>query len=253
MTGTANIANIPFITLQTFIALRLYVASSAEFIILNFRTNEANLEYFIESYRLFTTETLTRLQAQGKIEDKPFLISYSLHMNSDGNILKEYGGVGDRLTIEDVSTMGFGTTLYKSNYYHSELEQQRLQELYGSVSDISLQFDITEQNVSQTPPQNVVQSSVISYDSVSSLGPISSESFTISSTSVIDAEDIEFGTEVITDVGGAVSRDRELENTGTGGEVLGAVLESEIESGADTFTAVVTTTERVRTVTTSGY
>jgi hypothetical protein len=253
MTATANIANIPFLILQSAITLRLYVASNAEFVILNFRTDEANLEYFIESYRLFTTETLTRLQAQGKIEDKPFLISYSLHMNSDGNILKEYGGVGDRLTIQDVSTMGFGTTLYKSNYYHSELEEQRLQELYGSVSEVSLQFDITEQNVSRTPPQNVVQSSVISYDSVSNLGPISSESFTISSTSVTDTEDIEFGTEVITDVGGVVSRDRELDNIILGGDVFDAVLESEIESGADFGEAFVNTIERTRTVTTSGY
>tara|TARA_R100001510_G_C7656652_1_gene216908 strand:+ start:5555 stop:6295 length:741 start_codon:yes stop_codon:yes gene_type:complete len=229
--------------------LYIYTAVGADSIIYTFRTGNENLGYFIESYNIFKTDFLTRLQRQGELENKVFLISYRLHKNNDGTILKAFGGVGDKIKIDKIneSALEFDGSIVNTTYglTYSNIEKQKLDESYRDDAVVSLQFDITQREAARTPPQNMVQTSRISYDSISSLGPISSESFTISSTSATDTEDIEFGTEVITDVGGVVSRDRELANTEVSGEIYDAVLTEE----GDDETAEL----RITSVTTSGY
>jgi len=233
------------------LSVRVFTAIDAEFVIATFRTETQNLEYFIEDFSIYKTNTLVRLQNQGKLEDKPFLISYRFHENDDGTVLKNFAGIGDRIRITDNSVYRYGTPQYIFGFSYSNLELERLNEVHGPPSEIVLQFDTEGREISRTPPQNIVQPSRISYDSVSSLGPISSESFTISSTNATDAEDIEFGTEAITDVGGVVSRDRELDNTRVSDEIFDAVVED--EGGMSSITSESAATSRTSTVTTSGY
>lgn len=234
--------------------LIIFSLIDAEYVIFSFETQNQNLGYFIESYDVYSTGLLTRLQNSGDLEDKTFLISFYNNKNSDGTIVEAYAGIGDNVRINELQTYPLGLfPVTKYTYSHSVIERQRLDDLYSDDNNVSLQIDLTQRDVAQTSPQNMVQTSRISYDSVSSLGSISSESFVISSTSATDTEDIEFGTEVITDVGGVVSRDRELYNTGVSGEITFAVYEDEVESGTDPFDAFDASISRTSTVTTSGY
>ena len=244
--------------------LMLFNLIDAEYVIFSFKVQEQNLGYFIEFYDKFSTGILTRLQRNGELEDKTFLISYYENRNggfstsnstTSGNVVKAYAGIGDEITINEMGyyTQALLFRVTKYSYSYSDTEQQKIDQLYGDDDSVSLQFDLIQREVSQTPPQNIAQSSLISYDSVSSLGPISSESFTISSTSAGESEDVESGTEVITDVGGVVSRNRELQNTGVSAEIMGEVLEEEAAASGGGMEALTNTVQRVSSVTTSGY
>ena len=55
--------------------LMLFNLIDAEYVIFSFKVQEQNLGYFIEFYDKFSTGILTRLQRNGELEDKTFLIS----------------------------------------------------------------------------------------------------------------------------------------------------------------------------------
>jgi hypothetical protein len=254
MSMTVPIAPISYI--QN-LGLYVYFAKNSDYIISTFKTDTQNLGYYIDSYDVYRTEVLTRLQEQNRTEDKSFLISYNLHRTGAGSTIKGFGGIGDKVrTLSSTTVHIFIFPTYVTRYGYSNLEQSRLNSLYGEDSEVSLQFDITPREPSRTPPQNLIETLSFSYDSLSSLGPISSEGFTISSTSATDTEDIESGTEVITDVGGVVSRDRAIDQSGVSSEIVDRVrdqVEAEFGSEAAELLVDVLTTQQTSQVRTSGY
>jgi hypothetical protein len=124
-------------------------------------------------------------------------------------------------------------------FVYNPEQMEFLEQSYGDVEPF-IQIDLNE-----TPTradigiQNSITGEKISYDSLSSLGSVSQEGFTISATTGSVTGLITEQTQVITDVGGLSTggRDRTITNTG-----VSTQIQSEVASG------VVTDA-----VTTSGY
>ena len=172
---------------------------------INFRNN-----YFLESLIYNFSQNLGQQVQQS---NKIFVISRESFIADDDTNLWKYTSIADysmQITRE-------GDSSYLFSY--SEEEKQRLQSLYGD-EEPALQIDLDE-----TPTradigiQNSVVGEQISYNSLSSLGAISQEGFTISATTGSVTGLITEQTETITDVGGlsGAGRDRTIIGGGDGG------------------------------------
>jgi len=168
---------------------------------INFRNN-----YFLESLMYgFSPNLGQQVQQSNKI----FVISRESFIAEDDTNLWKYTSIADYL----IQIIREGGNSYLFSY--SEEEKQRLQSLYGDEEPV-LQIDLDE-----TPTradigiQNSVVGEQISYNSLSSLGAISQEGFTISATTGSVTGLITEEAETITDVGGlsGAGRDREIEST----------------------------------------
>jgi hypothetical protein len=168
---------------------------------INFRNN-----YFLESLIYgFSPNLGQQVQQRNKI----FVISRESFIADDDTNLWKYTSIAD-YSIQ-ITRQGDNSYLFS----YSEEEKQRLQSLYGDEEPV-LQIDLDE-----TPTradigiQNSVVGEQISYNSLSSLGAISQEGFTISATTGSVTGLITEEAETITDVGGlsGAGRDRTIEST----------------------------------------
>ena len=186
-----------------------------------------NTQRFFDSYN-FIYGTLSTERRRELI----FSIIRMKTVNSDSNLINEYYTFQDSEVKFDVSTK-------KLSYIQPEMEY--LRQRYGSVAP-ELQVNIDDAPEQSTISfQNSIPADPISYDSVSSLGNITQESFTISATTGSSTELITEEAETVTDVGGlsGAGRNRTINNTG---------FSVDIEDAATTTTDADPTVVR-----TSGY
>ena len=192
---------------------------------INFRNN-----YFLESLIYGFSPNL---EQQAQQSNKIFVISRESFIADDDTNLWKYTSIADY----SIQIAREGDNSYLFSY--SEKEKQRLQSLYGD-EEPTIQIDLNETPIrADIGIQNSITGEKISYDSLSSLGSVSQEGFTISATTGSVTGLITEQTQVITDVGGLSTggRDRTITNTG-----VSTQIQSEVASG------VVTDA-----VTTSGY
>jgi hypothetical protein len=168
---------------------------------INFRNN-----YFLESliYSFFPD-----LEQQAQQSNKIFVVSRESFIADDDTNLWKYVSIADysiQITRE-------GDSSYLFSY--SEKEKQRLQSLYGDVEPF-MQIDLNETpTIADIGIQNSITGEKISYDSLSSLGSVSQEGFTISAATGSITGLITEQAQVITDVGGLSTggRSRDIDNT----------------------------------------
>ena len=173
-----------------------------------------------QNERFYDTYDLSKF---GRISDEDidrllFSIVKLRARSRDGDTIEEY------YTFEDSDVVGTST----QNYNTSEIEFFRSR--YAPAQP-EIQVDLTPPAGNYNSSQAVVENSGIEYSSLSSLGESVEEEFTITATAGSATELITTATEEISDVGGTVSRDREIQSTGV-----------TVGGGGST-----------RTVTTSGY
>ena len=139
-----------------------------------------------------------------------FSIIRQATIDSIGNQIKEY------YTFEDtaVRRKSDGTLIYGSSELDFLLQNY-------APSEPQLQISLDEETLSNISFQNSIPTDPISYDSLSSLGNITQESFTISVTIGSATELITEEAETVTDVGGLSStgRNRTIGNTGVSSQI----------------------------------
>lgn len=159
-----------------------------------------NTQRFFDSYDFIYGSLNTERR-----RDLIFSIIRMKTVNSDSNLINEY------YTFQD-SEVKFDAFTKKLSYIQPEIEYFR--QRYGSVAP-ELQVNIDDAPEQSTISfQNSISTDPISYDSVSSLGSITQESFTISATTGSATELITEQTGLISDAGGisGAGRDREILN-----------------------------------------
>jgi len=187
--------------------------------------------YFVDSFNnslwgsANPEEVLETMEEDG-IE---FLMYYTKYV-----LLKDYGGIGEPIK-QPTYNMAERTIHYGNNN-----EEEKLMSLYGPAEP-QISFSIEEAVQNTNVYQNFIEVDAISYDSLSSLGEVSEESFTIMATTGSISGLIIEQSEQITDSGGlsGAGRDRGITSTR---------ISSTIASEAGLGDGVTSTT-----VTTSGY
>jgi len=176
-------------------------------------------ERFFDTYSLSNFATIS----DEDVDRLLFSITKISSRNVDGELIAEY------YTFEDDDVTGREPLRYSSN----EIEFFRSR--YAPVIP-EIQVDLTLPAGNFNSSQAVVENDGMQYDSLSSLGGFVQENFIVTATTGSATELITTATEQISDVGGTISRDREVTSTGVR------------LTNAD-GTSVAST----RTVTTSGY
>lgn len=141
--------------------------------------------------------------------NRVFVISRESFVADDGTNLWKYSSVSDYLIEPSRATPNI------NSFSYSQEERERLEKLYGDIEP-SLQVSLDEAPIREDIGiQNSVVGEQISYNSLSSLGAISQEGFTVSATTGSVTGLITEQTETITDVGGlsGAGRDRTIEST----------------------------------------
>jgi hypothetical protein len=178
-----------------------------------------------ENERFFDTYSLSNFSiiSDEDIDRLLFSITKVNSRNADGQVISEY------YTFEDNEVEGLTTQNYSSN----EIEFFRSR--YAPARP-EIQVDLTPPAGNFNSSQAVVENDGMQYDSLSSLGGFVQENFIVTATTGSATELITTATEQISDVGGTISRDREVTSTGV------RLTNADGTSVAPT-----------RTVTTSGY
>lgn len=158
-----------------------------------------------------------------QIDRMLFSITTKNTKNVDNVNIKEY------YSFEEFEVEGSPGANYGKLEYSDE-EISFFRDRYAPV-DPEIQVDLTPPTGNYNSSQDAIENSGISDSSLSSLGESVEEEFTITATAGSATELITTATEEISDVGGTVSRDREIQSTGV-----------TVGGGGST-----------RTVTTSGY
>lgn len=138
-------------------------------------------------------------------EDKLFLISRERIDLDDGSFMFDYTSIEE----EEVSIEGVGVeadlSFASAAISYGPKEAERLISLYGNAP-VELQITLEEEPLASTViTTNSIQGEDISFNSLSSLGPISQESLTLTVVSDSEGEAIEQREAVITDVGGVTT------------------------------------------------
>ena len=152
--------------------------------------------------------------------------------------LKSYGAVGSNITIAQQ-----GSSIFYNIEYSNSREEERLNSFYG-FEEPELSISLEERDETPSTYQNYFNHDEIAYSSLSSLGNITQESFTISSTAGSATELITDEAQQISDVGGTFTRGT-IENFNVSEEIRDA---ADRASESDPFSTTDTST-----VTTSGY
>jgi hypothetical protein len=175
--------------------------------------------YYIDDYGNSLWGITSPSDVLEMIEDEgiEFLMYYTKY-----RFLKDYGGIG-----EDIKQPSFD--MAKRRIFYNEGEESKLISLYGAAEP-QLAFSVEQPLSNNSDYQNSIEVGLVSYDSLSSLGQVSQESFTITTTTGSISGLITEEVETISDVGGTISRDREITS-------------SDVRVGSST----------TQTVTTSGY
>ena len=170
--------------------------------------NQRFLGSFRPYYKTLTSEDITN-----RLDDGRCVITREAIV-SQNSLQYEYTLIQDqRLSIEEQSSTPSGMNMGIS---HGTREAQIIEQMYGHVDPL-LQVSINETPIrADIGIQNSITGEKISYDSLSSLGSVSQEGFTISATTGSVTGLITEQTQVITDVGGlsTAGRDRTITNTG---------------------------------------
>lgn len=163
---------------------------------------------FLPYYKVLTAEDITN-----RVDDGRCVITREAII-SQNSLQYEYTLIQDqRLSIEERSSTTNSMNIAIS---HGTEESQKIEEMYGHTDPL-LQASITGAPTrADIGIQNSITGEKISYDSLSSLGSVSQEGFTISAATGSITGLITEQAQVITDVGGLSTggRDRTITNTG---------------------------------------
>lgn len=203
----------------------LLLAKNIKYYLLTFDASE---NYYIVDFNNSVWRRFQAAELDEKINERNtnFLLYYEKY-----DFLRDYGAVGNSVTVESPESNIFYTVNYSAE------EEEKLDSLYMPAEpEISFAADSGTSRIFNF--QNTAQGNTISYDSLSSMSGITQESITISASTGSASGLITEQTDTISDVGGTISRNRDLENTGVSIEIQGAALSEGIST---------------QTVTTSGY
>ena len=166
-----------------------------------------------------------------------FLLSFKTH---ETTLLKEYFGTEDeKIKIQYLEEDSRAYNIQSLNIRYSVAEKERLEMLYGMVEP-ELQITLDPES-SQPIVQKSKNFPPLSYDILSSIGPVFEENITVSSDAETNIITLSGPEETISDVGGLSGGGRDREITSTS-------ISSTIASEAGLGVGVTTTTVR-----TSGY
>lgn len=183
----------------------------------------------------------SELLTVGDILDSPafLLIQYSRTEALGGEIVKDFSIVEDEPVSITVSSYPDAPTETLNVISYSQKERENLTNLYGFVEP-TLQIDL-DSSAEMPENQQSIESTELSYNSLSPLGDATAEAFSVSTVAEGESGLIITPEEVVSDVGGlsGAGRDREITNRD---------VSTEIQNEALSTTGVST-----ETVTTSGY
>ena len=153
------------------------------------------------------TDPLNDAIEQKQIEFLPF---FDRIVNEDDTILRDYGAIAEEIELlRDPFEPG------KFGIKYSEAEEQKLSSRYSFVEP-QLQITLESSVANNSVYQNSIQPIELTFDSLSSLGPVAQETITVTATTGSVTGLITEQAETITDVGGLSGggRDREIQSTG---------------------------------------
>lgn len=175
--------------------------------------------------------------AQDKILDRLFLISKEYIELDDRSSMYDYTSIEEEEVVIEVAgvSQDLSSKTFSISYGPKELE--RMVFLYG-VPAPQLQVTLDEDPVDEAAmTTNSVKGDGLTFDTLSSLGPISQEGFTLSVTSDSEGTAIEQREAVVTDVGGVTTTGaRENDQSTFGDELLERAREAGITSTTTTIT-----------------
>tara|TARA_R110000851_G_scaffold126345_1_gene257685 strand:+ start:4512 stop:5240 length:729 start_codon:yes stop_codon:yes gene_type:complete len=169
-------------------------------------------------------------------DDRLFLISKEHIELDDGSFMYDYTSIEEQeITIETTGVEGDLSTASATILYGPK-EVQRLVSLYGVVTP-QLQVTLDEDPSGATAiTTNSVKGDGLTFNSLSSLGPISQETLTLSVTSDSEGTAIEQREAVVTDVGG-VTTANVRESLKVDGDLKVRATSAGITSGTTTITS----------------
>jgi hypothetical protein len=167
---------------------------------------------FVDNNALEEEEVITNASIIGELRSGVVLISYMDIPIETRNYTKLYSLEANPQPFKQ-QQFGLEQAIYEQNFTTGE--QNAFNREYGE-STVQFSFSINQQELNISTHQNSIAPEEINYNSLSSLGSISDESFTISATTGSVGELIVQDTETFSDVGGLSGggRNREIESTG---------------------------------------